>query len=135
MRLLIDTNVVLDVWLRREPFLAASARILDTVISGRETGLFCSSSVTDLYYVGRKELSESLVRSQLSGLIDHLELTPVLGSQVRRALRSSMRDFEDAVLDESAWESKADYIVTRNPRDFARGRVTAITPEDALRLV
>jgi len=135
MRLLIDTNVVLVVWLGRKRFLAASALILVAVLTGRATGLFCSSSVTDLYYIGRKELSESAVRSRLRLLIDQLELTPVLSGQVRMALRSSVSDFEDAVLDESARESKADYIVTRNPGDFARGHIPAVTPEDALRLV
>jgi predicted nucleic acid-binding protein len=135
MRLLVDTNVILDVWLGRKPFLASSALVLEAVFTGRATGLFCSSSVTDLHYICRKELGESAVRKRLTVLIDQFELTPVLGGQVRKAIRSSVSDFEDAVLDESAFESNADFIVTRNSADFARGRVPAITPEDALRLV
>jgi len=135
MRLLVDTNVILDVWLGRKPFLAASALILEAIFTGRATGLFCSSSVTDLHYICRRELGESAVRKRLTVLIDHLELTPVLSGRVRKAIRSPISDFEDAVLDESAFESKADYIVTRNPADFARGKVPALTPESVLRVM
>jgi len=135
LRALIDTNVVLDVWLERQPFLRASALVLDACERGTIGGLFCASSVTDLYYIGRKELGEAAIRSRLRVLTAVLEIASVQSSHIRSALDSPLSDFEDAVLEAVATESAARYIITRNTLDFSRSPLAALDPEAFLKLV
>lgn len=126
---LIDTNVILDVWFQRKPFFEASVRVLDAVERGSISGLVCASSVTDLYYLGARELGASAMRSRIEALTSLLGIAAVHGGHIRSALGSEISDFEDAVLEASAVESGATCIITRNVADFERSRIPAWEPE------
>ena len=65
MRALIDTNVVLDVLLRREPFVQDAAKVLKTVGRGAEEYV-SASAVTDIYYIARRELKDKARAKNLS---------------------------------------------------------------------
>lgn len=131
MSILIDTNVILDIFLKREPFFSDSYLALRTAT---ETGTDCyvsSSSVTDIFYILRKALqSSSMAKKYISDLMQLVSLADVLGSDIMDALASDMPDFEDAVADAIAKRTGAVCILTRNTKDFAQGTVSAITPTE-----
>ena len=128
MRVVIDTNVILDVWLAREPFLKDSARILSAAEKGQITGIICPTTVTTLHYLVKKEKGDSKARSLLQSLLNICEVGSLRKSEIEEALGSKIRDFEDAVIEAVALESEADIIATRNLPDFKHSRVPAKEP-------
>ena len=135
MKVLIDTNVMLDILQRREPFYQLSYGAVRKAIEMETECLFSSSAVTDIFYVLRRALGSTLIAKQK---IEELSLlvcfTDVLGLDIRTALLRNMGDFEDAVIDAVAQRSGADFILTRNVKDFKNSKVPAILPSDFLDL-
>ncbi|MFR5604484.1 MAG: PIN domain-containing protein, partial [Acutalibacteraceae bacterium] len=120
MRILIDTNVILDILQKREPFFADSYRVLREVIESDTECLISASSATDIFYMLRKSLgSAQAAKDQLEQLAQLVTFADVQGMDIHTALMRAMPDFEDAVVDTVAERSGASYIVTRNIKDFA----------------
>lgn len=134
MTILLDTNVILDILQKREPFFADSYKALRKAIEGEADCLISATAATDIFYVLRKALQSS---QQAKGHIEQLSqlvtFADVQGVDIHTALMRSMPDFEDAVVDAVAERHGASYIVTRNIRDFAGSVVQAITPTDFLK--
>lgn len=131
MRVLVDTNVILDVLLRREPFFADSYHALRKVIEAEGECLFTASAVTDVFFVLRKALhSAPEARQRVEQLGSLVVFTDVTGADVHTALSRQMPDFEDALVDAVAERNEADWILTRNVRDFVGSTVPAVTPTE-----
>lgn len=134
MTILLDTNVILDILQKREPFFADSYKALRKAIEGEADCLISATAATDIFYVLRKALQSS---EQAKGHIEQLSqlvtFADVQGVDIHTALMRSMPDFEDAVVDAVAERHGASYIVTRNIRDFAGSVVQAVTPTDFLK--
>ncbi len=128
MRVLIDTNVILDVWLAREPFLMDSARILSAAENRLICGFICPTTVTTLHYLVIKEKGDNKARSLLQSLLSICEIGSLHRSGIEIALKSKIGDFEDAVIEAVALETKVDIIATRNLPDFKHSRVPAKEP-------
>ena len=128
-RVLYDTNVLLDVILRREPHLAASAVALDAVGQGQVEGYIAGHAVTTLFYVLRRELGATKSRRILADLLSKIHVAPVTDAGIRQALSGPFKDFEDAVSHAAAQEAGVAVIVTRNVGDFTKGMIPAILPE------
>lgn len=94
-------------------------------------------SITDMFYILRKDYKESGVRRiMIKSLFDILDISGIDKDILLNALnRESFEDFEDCVQDECAKSCGADYIVTRNIKDFEHSKVQAITPDDFLKLI
>lgn len=135
MRVLLDTNVLLDVLLDREPWARHSSSILSMADRGEIQGLACTTSFTTIFYLLHKQLGRAAARSAVSDLLNMLEVAPVGRSVLEGAAKSGIRDFEDAVVVESALAVRADCIVTRDAKDFAKSRVVVHTPKSFLGLV
>ncbi len=134
MKILIDTNVILDILQKREPFFADSYRVLREVIESDTECLISASSATDIFYMLRKSLgSAQAAKDQLEQLAQLVTFADVQGMDIHTALMRAMPDFEDAVVDTVAERSGASYIVTRNIKDFAGSVVPAILPADFLK--
>ena len=132
MRVLFDTNVLMDVLLGREPFALESARVLDQVVSGAVTGLICASTVTTVFYLSSKEAGKKEAMSQVRSLLGLFEVASVTRAVLDAALSSKSPDFEDAVLAEAAHQAGAQANITRNLKDFAHSPVRAYTPRQWL---
>ena len=128
MRVLFDTNVLIDFLSERAPFVADTTDLLARAYRGQIQGLACATSFTTVFYVLRKELGDNAARDQISRLLSVLEVAPVGRSVLVAAANSGARDFEDAVVIESAQVAGADHIVTRNERDFVRPPVPVHSP-------
>lgn len=134
MHLCFDTNIVLDVILRREPFAKESAQIISLVEVSANTGILCATTLTTLHYLTRRALGEAGARQAVANFLQVMELSKVTRYVLDAAIKSDMPDFEDAVLAYSAHQSGAQAIITRNLRDFAESPVRAYTPTQFLAL-
>jgi predicted nucleic acid-binding protein len=135
LRVLVDTNVVLDVLLDRKPFAEAAAQVLALVEESRIEGFLCATTVTTIDYLIAQALAPAQAHAALQRLLDLFEIAPVNRPVLEQALRSDVSDFEDAVLEQSARLVSADVITTRNLKDFAKSSVTAFDPPELLSAV
>jgi len=132
MRVLIDTNVVLDVLLKREGHRERSEAFLRLTPS-RITGLLTATQTKDLFYLLRRAWSSSEdARNTVADLIVNFTLVDVLEIDVQTTLSLRMSDYEDALIAACAKRVRADYIITRNTPDFRNSPIPAITPSDFL---
>lgn len=132
MRALVDTNVVLDVLLKREPFHKASAQVFAAVEQSLCKGYLCSTTVTTIHYIAARHIGQVESRKCISTLLKLFEVSPVNRSVLELACKSKFNDFEDAVLDSSAQQSNLNCIVTRNTKDFQKSSLLVFTPEQFL---
>jgi len=131
MKIIIDTNVALDVLLNRTEFLQSSHNILKLSAQDRVEGFLTTNTITDMFYVLHKNSKDALKsRQAIAQLIKLVTLEAVVPSDISLALASNIIDLEDAVVCFAAKRIKADYIVTRNTTDFINSPVPAITPVD-----
>lgn len=128
MRVLVDTNVVLDVLLDRQAFVSDSTLIFDLVERSIISGLLCATTITTLAYLAGKTAGKQQATKQIRQLLSLFEVAAVTRAVLDGALASKASDFEDAVLAEAAFQAGAQAIITRNLRDFAHSPVRAYTP-------
>lgn len=135
MLILFDTNIILDILEKRQPFYEASRSVLEECISNDIRGCIALHSVSNIYYILRKRFSVSDRRKLLLDLLDLLQVAGTDHEHVKNALqRESFSDFEDCLQDECAKQIHADYIVTRNITDFSTSDIPTVTPEDMLKI-
>lgn len=128
MKVVIDTNVILDVWLARDPFLLDSARVLSAVETKKISGVVCPTTITTLHYIVKKHRGESKARELLDAILKICTVGVFRRLEIFDALGSEISDFEDAVVESVALKSEVDVIVTRNVSDFKKSRVPAVEP-------
>ena len=133
MRVLVDTNVILDILQKRERFFTDSYRALRRALENDAECLISASAATDIFYVLRKSLgSAQQAKEHIDQLAQVVSFADVQGMDIHTALMRAMPDFEDAVVDAVAERSGASYILTRNIKDFTGSVVPAILPADFL---
>ncbi|MGC1375668.1 MAG: PIN domain-containing protein [Anaerolineales bacterium] len=130
--MLIDLNIVLDVLQRREPFYTASAQLLALAEIGQIEGLIAAHSVTTLFYLVSKTQSAAAARATLTSLMQFLKIATVSHDTIEQALNLAYKDFEDAVQMVAALQSKADFLITRNLKDYQPPLIPAMQPVDFL---
>lgn len=132
MKLLIDANILLDVLQNRASFVEASSVIWKLCETEKAEGYVSALTFANLIYVMRKQLDPEKIAEvlhRLSLIFSFTELTP---ADLTRAAKLQWDDFEDAVQSVTAERVHADYIITRNVRDFAKSKVMAFTPSELL---
>ncbi len=135
MRLLLDTNVVLDVLANRQPQIKESAAVLTFIEAGHATGLLAAHSVTTLHYLLHKHLGQKKATAAIADLVSLLRVVPVDHETILLALSLGWRDFEDAVQAAAAIRAKATHIITRNPKDYRNLSLPVMRPEEFLRTI
>ena len=130
MKALIDTNVILDVLIGREYHVEMSSKLLK-LCGAQITGMILASQTTDIFYLlCREGKTEEEAKAIIRKLTENIKVLDVFATDTTTALNSDMTDYEDALLAYSAKRHKADYIVTRNERDFANSPIPALSPQD-----
>lgn len=133
MRILIDTNVIMDALLGRQPFFAASDTVLKICHEEKAEGFLAAHSVTNLFYMLRKFFKDEELRDILRNLLDFLEVEQIDKEKVSLALKNNaFADFEDGLQYECAKSVKADSIITRNKKDFTGSTIPVVTPMEFL---
>ena len=135
MKLLIDTNVVLDVLLRREPFFRTAAEVLSLTQRDEVREYVSASAITDIYYIANKQMKDrDAVRDLQKRLLMVVSVAAVSEREIQNALNLAWGDFEDSVQYSVALLNKMDGIVTRNPSDYQETNMRIWLPEQALEL-
>ena len=134
IRLMIDTNIFLDVLLQREPFFESSKAVLKLCEDKKVQGFLSASSVIDIFYIVRKGLqsTDSAYRA-LGSILDIVKVLTVTNDDVLNAFMQKASDFEDCLLATCARSNKCSVIVTRNKKDFLDFGITLMSPEEILK--
>jgi predicted nucleic acid-binding protein len=135
MKLYFDTNIIVDILKHREPFFENSNKIFMLTAEEKIDGIVGTSAVTDIYYLIRKQYADT--ETAVKFIFDILEIIkPVdtLIDDIFSAAELGFADFEDAVIAAIACREKADYIITRNTKDYSKSPIPAITPDEFLAL-
>ncbi len=135
MKVLFDTNIILDVLLIRNPFFALSANLLDAVESKDIDGFLCATTLTTIDYLVTKFQNKSFAKLAISKLLSLYSIAEVNQSVLNFANTSNFSDFEDAVLYFSALNVGVDSIVTRNNNDFTSANLPVYTPNQLWDLI
>lgn len=135
MRVLFDTNVVLDVLLEREPYVQTAAQLFALVDHGRIDGFICATTATTVFYIAAKSFGIRRGREQVRALLGLFDVAPVGREVLDGALDMDLPDYEDAVIHEAARAAGAVAIVTRDHDGFAKSAVPALDPVELLAVV
>ncbi len=127
---LLDLNIVLDVLQKRKPHYAASAKIWAAVEEGRLEGSVAAHSVTTLFYLLSQHLEWAEAIAAIHDLVSVFSVAKVDEAVIQNALSYGWKDFEDAVQMAAAADVEADFLVTRNPKDFKAGPVAVLEPAE-----
>ena len=132
MVLLIDANIILDVLLNRPDFVKDSAMIWKLCETEQMKGYVSALTFANLVYIMRKQLDPEKIEDVFHKLNLIFEFADFSVSDLTHAAELKWKDFEDAVQSVTAERIHADYIITRNVRDFSKSRVMAFTPSELL---
>lgn len=132
---LVDTNVALDILLNRSAFYADSAAVFALAEQVIITGYVSASSVTDIFYIARKDVGAKNTREAIKHLLHVFQPAAVTGEDICKALDLEWDDFEDSIQFTVGESFSVDYIVTRNIQDFASGNIKAVTPAQFLQII
>ena len=132
VKVLIDTNVILDVLCSRTEFLEASSRVWKYCEVNKLTGVISALSVPNIVYILRKELDPDKTKDIIDRLMLIFDVAELKAEDLRKAAEMKTADFEDAVQMCCADRINADFIVTRNVRDFVSSPVPAVKPSELL---
>ncbi len=135
MRVLFDTNIILDVLLDRKPFSEHSAYLMSMVERSELNGYFCATTITTIHYLLSKQLDKEKTSKSINAIIRLFEVASVNRLVIENALSSKFTDFEDSVLHESALHAGAEYIITRNIKDFKKSEIPTFTPTEFLSML
>jgi predicted nucleic acid-binding protein len=134
-RLLIDTNVVLDLLLARSPFDQAAVEITAAIARGEFSACLCATTVTTIHYLARKHLGSKAALTAIGRLLDVFDVAPVTEFVLRAALTRNFSDFEDAVIDAAAEQAGVTGIVTRDSTGFAKSQLPVFSPDELLQVL
>lgn len=132
MVLLIDANIILDVLLNRPDYVKDSAMIWKLCETEQMKGYVSALTFANLVYIMRKQLDPEKIEDVFHKLNLIFEFADFSVSDLTHAADLNWKDFEDAVQSVIAERIHADYIITRNVRDFSKSRVMAFTPPELL---
>lgn len=135
MRVIVDTNVVLDVLLARKPFVDTAVLVFGLIEQSRIEGLLCATTITTVDYLLLQSLTRADTRQVLHKLLELFEIAPVNRPVIEEALQSRVTDFEDAILEQAGRLAGAEAIVTRDPRDFRHASLKAFGPDELLSIL
>ena len=135
MRILVDTNVLLDALLGREPYFTFADEIIQLCAERKVQGFIAAHSIPNMFYILRKDLSEADRREVLLNLCDIFIVEGIDSAKIVAALRNeAFSDLEDCLQSYCAKNVRADYIVTRNLKDFMYSEVPALLPQEFLNI-
>ena len=130
MRVFIDTNVVLDFLLEREPFVEDAVRLFAKIDAGEIAGFIAATTITNIYYIIRKAAGIKVAQDAISQIITDLHICTVDRNILEQAISLNFQDFEDAVQYACAMTSMVDVIVTRDVSGFVGSEIPVMLPAE-----
>lgn len=135
MRILLDTNIILDIALRREPHFTFSVQAFKAIDNKIVFGFVTATTITDIYYIAKREKGHQIALDFISNLIEIIDIIGIDRNIIIKSLVSQISDFEDAIQSISSLLNNIDYIITRNQKDFSKSDIKALTPVEFVNLI
>ena len=135
MKVMIDSNVVLDFILHRQPWYTNAALIFGLAQRNIINGYITASAITDIFYIARKQLDKSTTKEAMKRLLQVFKPATVTDNHIYQALDLNWDDFEDSVQFIVGESIAANYIITRDTQDFSSASIPAIIPERFLETI
>jgi predicted nucleic acid-binding protein len=132
VKVLLDTNIIIDIALERQPYFTNSETVLAFVEQGQIEGYISASTISDLYYLIRKQKGRDLTIEFLQEILTFCQIATVNQAAIRMAFTTNFQDFEDSIQYSTAVVNQLDAIITRNPQDFPIVTPRIITPEQLI---
>ncbi len=129
-KVLLDTNIILDIALERDGFVKKSIELLLLLNKQEHIPVVTATTVTDIYYISKKQVGHDTTISFLINLFEHIKIAGVETTIVINALKSRIKDFEDAIQIEAAKHNDINTLITRNKKDFINSDLEVFTPEE-----
>ena len=135
MEILIDTNVFIDMFQKRQPFTDFATAVITSCVNGQNTGFVSSHSLSDMFYILRKDFSATERKELIRFICTYFTVICEQKEDFLAAVDNSLSlDMEDGLQMQCAKKHNLDYIVTRNIKDFAESYIPAIHPNDFLEM-
>lgn len=140
MRVLLDTNIIVDVLQQREPWFLDGQKLFIAIANKQITGYITAKQAADIHFFSKKQFKgqenvDGKARQILSSLFFLFELLDTLGIDCQKAIAVNNNDYEDAILIKSAERARIDCIVTRNPNHFKLSPITVYSPNQLINLL
>ena len=136
MKIYLDTNILIDLLCRREPFYPYARQLFALAYTRKITITISALSYINAVYICKKyQYPADEVLNYLKQIASFTFISDITNTSIRRALDSGWKDFEDSAQYHSALEVSVDCIVTRNPKDFEHSSLPVYTPEEFLKLI
>lgn len=132
MKILIDTNVVLDLLLEREPFVETAIALFEQIERGNLAGYIAATTITNIFYIIRKTEGREVALAAINRLLIGLRFCAVDRQTVKTALTLGLKDFEDSIQLACATLNQLDGIVTRDHKDFIGSDLPIYSPTELL---
>jgi len=132
MKILLDTNIVLDVLLQREPFCYDAKTIFEMIEANKVNGFLCATSITTIYYLINKSVDKLKADEIIDKLLQLFNIADVNKYILIQALTNNGKDFEDSVIYTSAEYFNIDIIITRDKKGFKQSNVKVLKPDEFL---
>jgi len=133
MKILFDTNVLLDVLLTREPWVHHGRSLWQANDQGQIKGYISATTVTDIFYISRRYTTSEGALEAVKICLDAFFVVPIGQDELKLATKMAGSDFEDNLQIAAAKSVNLDAIVTRNVTDFQNAKIVILTPEQALK--
>lgn len=132
MKILIDTNIILDIILERQPFFELATKVLQEAQRAKMALFVTAITIADLYYITRKAKGRVIALDIIADLLQFMEVASVDKEVIMQALHSNVTDFEDAIQENAAKKQAIRVIITRNEADFKNSTLEVHNPESFL---
>lgn len=134
-KIFLDTNVILDMLRQRKPFVEGSAAVWDLIEHEKAEGYVSAISFNNVHYIIRRAANDNIARQAMRTMMDTLNVIPLDGKILNKAMDAAkFKDFEDAIQFFSAIQCDAEYLITRNVKDFPQTDIPVFDPETFLAL-
>jgi len=130
LKILFDTNIILDVLLNREPFVELSTDLVGSVENREIKGYLCATTITTLDYLISKAINRNRAKIEIQKLLTLFRISAVNSTVLARSINSKFKDFEDAVQYFSGECSGVNGLLTRNAKDYRQGALPVYTPDE-----
>lgn len=135
MRLFLDTNILIDFYLRRRPFFIDASRLFVMRSLGDAELWASAKSFTDVFFVSSKAVGSQAIQEAMEHSLPYLRICSIDAADVQAALADRWPDFEDRLVARAAEKVDADYIITRDRTGFERSRIRHLSPTDLFDLI
>lgn len=133
MKIFLDTDIILDLLSRREPFYQTSKNLFIKIEKREFTAFISPIIVANIYYILRRIESDKFARLNIQKILSIVSILDANSEIINLALKSQFKDFEDAIQYYTAIQNNIEILITRNIKDYKKAKIKIQTPEEFLK--